>query len=95
MVDTVQAARVTPLAALEVLRETAVRTADNGLNYAMFGETRVPDAELARMVESVPRVMAQALKRARGLRCWTTLARRWWRRRTRWSWATAPSATAT
>jgi len=51
------------VAATQVARETAVRTATNGVNFAIFGETNLDDAELFRMVQTVPQSVAAALVR--------------------------------
>ncbi len=47
--------------AQQVAREVAARTAANGLHYAPYGDTRVTEADLTRMVESVPKSIADAL----------------------------------
>jgi hypothetical protein len=47
--------------AAQVAREAEVRQAANGLRYAAFGETGVPAAELARVVQAVPAAMTGAL----------------------------------
>jgi len=61
MAETVQAAQIHLVPAQQVVREVAVREAVNGLHYAPYGDTRVAEADLVRMVESVPRIIAQAL----------------------------------
>lgn len=47
--------------ATQVAREAAVRTAPNGIHFAVFGETGLDDAELVRMVQAVPASIAAAL----------------------------------
>jgi hypothetical protein len=63
MAETVQASQIHLIPAQQVVREVAVRVAENGLNFAPYGDTRVADTDLVRMVESVPRAIAQALTR--------------------------------
>jgi len=48
--------------ATQVARETPVRRSANGLNFATFGETGVPDLDLDRMLEAVPAPIVAALK---------------------------------
>jgi hypothetical protein len=59
--ETVHAAQIQLVPAQQVAREVAARTAANGLRYAPYGDTRVTDADLTRMVESVPKSIADAL----------------------------------
>ncbi|HEY7099371.1 MAG TPA: hypothetical protein VH437_21785 [Terriglobales bacterium] len=47
----------------EVVRQTPVSQAPNGICYARAGEITVPEADLERMVAAVPDVAAAALKR--------------------------------
>ena len=47
----------------EVVRQTPVWQATNGICYAAAGEVSVPEAELERMVAAVPRAVAAALER--------------------------------
>jgi hypothetical protein len=61
MAETVQAAQLQLVPAQQVAREVAPRTAGNGLRYAPYGDTRVTEADLSRMVESVPKSIADAL----------------------------------
>jgi hypothetical protein len=61
MAETVQAAQIQLIPAQQVAREVAPRTAGNGLRYAPYGDTRVTEADLSRMVESVPKSIADAL----------------------------------
>jgi hypothetical protein len=60
MEDRIQSGLV---AATQVARETAARTATNGMYFAAFGETNLDDAELVRMVQAVPQPVAVALQR--------------------------------
>jgi len=62
MAETVEAARAELVPAQVVARDAAVLTAANGLRYAAYGDVRTGEAELRRMVESVPLAMAGALK---------------------------------
>jgi hypothetical protein len=45
----------------KVATQTTVSQAANGIRYAMWGETRVPEADLERMVGAVPAAMSAAL----------------------------------
>src|SRR5215468_2710819 len=47
----------------EVVRQTPVSQAPNGICYARAGEITVPEADLERMVAAVPDIAAAALKR--------------------------------
>jgi hypothetical protein len=47
----------------EVVRQTPVSQAPNGVCYARAGEVTVPEADLSRMVAAVPDAAAAALKR--------------------------------
>ncbi|WP_263366962.1 hypothetical protein [Edaphobacter bradus] len=49
--------------ATQVARETAVRRASNGINYAAYGDTHVDPKDLERMVEAVPTTITAALQR--------------------------------
>jgi len=49
--------------ATQVAREAELRTAPNGIRFAVFGETGLDDAELVRMVQAVPSSIAAALTR--------------------------------
>ncbi len=49
--------------AAQVARETAVRHAPNGVNYAAFGENNLDEKDLERMVQAVPVTIAGALAR--------------------------------
>ena len=51
------------LLATQVARETAVLKSPNGVNYASFGETKLEDNDLQRMVQAVPNAIAGALSR--------------------------------
>ena len=46
----------------KVATQTAVAQAPNGIHYAMWGETRISDADLERMVGAVPATLAAALE---------------------------------
>src|SRR5271170_1713035 len=59
--ETVRAAQIQLVPAQQVAREVAARTAANGLRYAPYGDTRVTETDLTRMVESVPKSIADAL----------------------------------
>ncbi len=58
-----QAASVITRAPAEVVRQTAVSQAPNGVCYAVSGEVTVSTADLERMVAAVPRAAAAALER--------------------------------
>jgi hypothetical protein len=45
----------------KVATQTTVSQAANGIRYGMWGETRVPDADLERLVGAVPATMSAAL----------------------------------
>lgn len=45
----------------KVATQTTVGQAENGIRYAAWGETRVPESELEQMVGAVPATMAPAL----------------------------------
>ena len=47
--------------AVQVARDAAARESPNGIRYAVFGDTGLDEAQLARMVQAVPAVMAAAL----------------------------------
>jgi len=47
--------------ATQVAQEVELRTAPNGVRFAVFGETGLNDAELVRLVQSVPASIAAAL----------------------------------
>jgi len=47
--------------AAKIARETPLRIAPNGIRYAAFGDTTVAPAELDRMVQAVPSVIAAGL----------------------------------
>lgn len=46
----------------KVATQTAVGQASNGIRYAAWGETRVPESELEQMVGAVPKTMSAALE---------------------------------
>jgi hypothetical protein len=47
----------------EVVRQTPVSQAPNGICYAVAGQVTIPDADLERMIAAVPRPAAAALSR--------------------------------
>src|SRR5215813_862616 len=47
----------------EVVRETPVSQAANGICYAVSGDMNIPAAELERMISAVPQPIARALER--------------------------------
>ncbi|HET7205576.1 MAG TPA: hypothetical protein VFI95_03255 [Terriglobales bacterium] len=47
----------------EVVRQTPVSQAPNGICYAVAGQVTIPDADLERMIAAVPRAAAAALSR--------------------------------
>ncbi len=49
--------------AAQVAREVEVRQSANGVRFATFGETGVPDLDLDRMLEAVPPAIGAALGR--------------------------------
>jgi len=49
--------------AVQVIHETSVRHAPNGIRYASFGENNLEDRDLERMVQAVPLAIAGALTR--------------------------------
>ena len=51
------------LQATQVAREATVRQSPNGIRFAVFGDTGMDDAELARIVQAVPSSVAAALAR--------------------------------
>jgi hypothetical protein len=56
-------AQIELLPAQTVAQQTAVEQAQNGICYAMFGQTHLPHSELERLVQAVPQSVASALKR--------------------------------
>src|SRR5580704_16685315 len=58
-----QAAPPITRAPVEIVRQTPVSQAPNGICYAASGEITVPEADLQRMVAAVPDAAAAALKR--------------------------------
>jgi hypothetical protein len=61
MADTVETGTAHLLYASELARALPLRTAANGLRFATFGDLKHADADLERVVEAVPAVMAAAL----------------------------------
>jgi hypothetical protein len=49
--------------AVQVARDAVLRKTPNGVNYAAYGETNLPELELERMVQAVPNTIAAALGR--------------------------------
>lgn len=49
--------------ATQVAREVVLRKAPNGVSYAAYGDTTIPEPELDRMVQAVPLSIAGALTR--------------------------------
>ncbi|WP_158794278.1 hypothetical protein [Granulicella sp. L60] len=47
----------------QIIRETRVRIASNGIRYAAFGDNNLEDKDLERMVQAVPIAIATALTR--------------------------------
>ena len=46
----------------KVATQVATQQASNGIRYAAWGETRVPDADLERLVGAVPATLSEALR---------------------------------
>ena len=46
----------------KVATQVAMLAANNGIHYAVWGETRVPESDLERLVEAVPAPLAPALR---------------------------------
>ncbi len=61
MADGVQNRTSSLLPAAELARTLELHTAPNGLRFASFGDTKLSDAELDRLVQAVPNVVAAAL----------------------------------
>ncbi len=51
------------LQAAQVARVVSLRKASNGINYAAYGDTKLEESDLSRMVEAVPTSIAAALTR--------------------------------
>lgn len=58
-----EAAPVTTRSPADVVRQTPVSQAPNGICYAVAGEVTIPEADLDRMIAAVPRSAAAALER--------------------------------
>src|SRR5947207_14139413 len=58
-----QAAQAITRPPAEVVRETPVSQAANGICYAVSGEMNIPGVEVERMVSAVPKAVAAALER--------------------------------
>lgn len=56
-------AQIELLSAQTVAQQTPVEQAQNGICYAIFGETQLPHSELERLVQAVPQTVASAIKR--------------------------------
>src|ERR1700756_1790401 len=63
MLDMSQAAPALTRTPAEVVRQTPVSQASNGICYASSGEVTISDADLERMIAAVPRTAATALQR--------------------------------
>lgn len=61
MADSVKTGTGVLLQAVDVASTLAPRTALNGIRFALFGDTKIADAELQRIVQTVPAVIAPAL----------------------------------
>ena len=58
-----ESAQNTLVDAAQVSREAVVRRAPNGIRYAAFGDNRISDTELERIVQAIPASVAGALER--------------------------------
>jgi hypothetical protein len=56
-----ETAQIQLIPATQVAREVAVRQAANGVCYATYGDTRLDEKDLERIVQAVPAVVAAAL----------------------------------
>ncbi len=61
MADSVPTSTSTLLPAADLALSLVLQTAPNGIRYVAFGETRIGDAELERVVAAVPKAMTPAL----------------------------------
>ena len=61
MADSVKSGSGVLLQAVDVASTLAPRSAPNGIRFAVFGDTKIADAELQRIVQAVPAVIAPAL----------------------------------
>ena len=61
MADRVQTGSSTLLHASELARTLRLRNAPNGVRYTSFGETKVADVDLDRIIQAVPATVAPAL----------------------------------
>jgi hypothetical protein len=61
MADSVKIGTGSLLQASDVASTLAPRTAPNGVRFAAFGDTRIADADLQRIVQAVPALVAPAL----------------------------------
>ncbi len=61
MADGVQNGTGSLVCAAELAQTLSLQSAPNGIRYTSFGETKVADAELERMVQAVPGTIAPAL----------------------------------
>ncbi len=61
MADGVQNGTGSLIPAAELARTLSLRSAPNGIRYTSFGETKVADAELERIIQAVPAAIAPAL----------------------------------
>jgi hypothetical protein len=62
MADSVKTGSDVLLQAVDVASTLAPRTAANGIRFAVYGDTKIADAELLRMVQAVPATIAPALE---------------------------------
>jgi hypothetical protein len=61
MADSVQTGSGVLLQAVDVASTLVPRMAPNGIRFAVFGDTKIADAELQRVVQAVPAAIAPAL----------------------------------
>lgn len=61
MADSVKSGTGVLLQAVDVASTLAPRSAPNGIRFSVYGDTKIADAELQRIVQAVPATMAPAL----------------------------------
>src|SRR5271154_715787 len=61
MADGVHISTANLLQASELAAALVLKAAPNGIRYASFGDTKLADAELDRIVQAVPTIVAHAL----------------------------------
>ncbi len=61
MADSVKSGASVLLQAVDLASTLAPRTAPNGMRFSVFGDTKIADAELQKIVQAVPAVIAPAL----------------------------------